>query len=104
MVIGTVLPFSTSGGISILTLPVRTTAAPTTFLIAAANVAGVAPAGCSATIGTVPITAAPPASPRNPRRVDCSCLCMVGSAFLFAQCREICHEVFDLFRGQDRLA
>src|SRR5207248_11426228 len=39
---GTVLPFSTSGGTSIVTLPSRSGASPTTFLIAASMVAGVA--------------------------------------------------------------
>ena len=55
-VIGTVLPFSTSGGISSLTFPVRTTASPTTVLIADVIVAGVASAGRSVTMGTVPMT------------------------------------------------
>ena len=40
-VIGTVLPFSTSGGMSSLTLPVRTVAPPVTFWIAEASIAGV---------------------------------------------------------------
>src|SRR5216683_144824 len=44
-VIGTVLPFSTSGGTSSLTLPVRTGASPATLRMAPASVAGVASAG-----------------------------------------------------------
>src|ERR1700722_11779893 len=82
-VIGTVLPFSTSGGTSSLTLPGRTTASPTTFLIAAASIAGVARAGRSVTIGTVITTAALPVRPRNWRRVEYSWL-ITGSFFLFA--------------------
>src|ERR1700730_16642080 len=39
-VIGTVLPFSTSGGISSLTLPVLTSAEPTTLRMAEARIAG----------------------------------------------------------------
>ncbi len=82
-VIGTVLPFSTSGGISILTFPVRTTASPTTVLIADVIVAGVASAGRSVTMGTVPITAALPARLRNWRRVEFLRSC-IGNSFLFA--------------------
>src|SRR5712692_6707935 len=82
-VIGTVLPFSTSGGTSSLTLPVRTSASPTTFLMAEASIAGVASAGRSVTMGTAPITAALPARPRNWRRVEFLGLRMGGSAFLF---------------------
>src|SRR5947209_9882556 len=77
-VIGTVLPFSTKGGTSSLTLPVRTTAAPVTSRIAAAIIAGVAAAGCAATIGTAPTTAAPPVSARNRRRVERSGLSIVS--------------------------
>src|SRR5258708_19456582 len=73
------------------------------FLIAAASIAGVASAGRNVTIGTAPSTAALPARPRNWRRVV-SCWCITGSAFLFAQAYEICHDVFDLFRRQDRSA
>src|ERR1700692_4559771 len=102
-VIGTVLPFSTSGGMSSLILPVRTTAAPTTVRIAAASIAGVACAGRSVTIGIAPITAAPPARPRNWRR-DFRCLRIVGSMLLFAQACKIRHHILDLFRGQDRFA
>src|ERR1700722_6841501 len=100
-VIGTVLPFSTSGGMSSLTLPVRTGAVPTMLRMAVESVAGVACAGRSVTIGTAPATAAP-ARPRNWRRVDRS-----GSricASLFAQTCEISHDILDLFRRQDRLA
>src|ERR1700736_6686769 len=83
-VIGTVLPFSTSGGTSSLTLPVFTAAVPTTFLIAAAMVSGVAGAGRRLTTGTTPIAAALPARPRKQRRVEASDLRIVYRAFLFA--------------------
>ena len=63
-VIGTVLPFSTSGGISSLTLPVRTLASPTMLRIAADCIAGVAATG-----RTMTITAAPPVRLRNVRLV-----------------------------------
>src|SRR6516225_11900644 len=69
-VIGTVLPFSTNGGTSSLTLPVRTVALPMTFLIAAVMVSGVAATGRRLTTGMVPIAAAVPAMPRNWRRVE----------------------------------
>src|SRR5450756_1862745 len=103
-VIGTVLPFSTSGGTSSLTLPVRTTAPPTTLRIAAASIAGVASAGLSVTAGTAPSTAAPPARPRNCRRVEWSCPCIPYKTLLFAQGCKIGHHILDLFRRQDRLA
>src|SRR3954447_17443888 len=83
-VIGTVLPFSTSGGKSSLTLPVRTAAPPTTFRMAEASVAGVASAGRRVTAGTEPSTAALPARPRKRRRVDWSCLRIDRSAYLLA--------------------
>src|SRR3954469_20252107 len=67
---GTVLPFSTKGGTSSLTLPVRTTAAPATSRIAPAIAAGVASAGHGVAIGRVPRTAALPAEARNRRRVE----------------------------------
>src|ERR1700739_2921784 len=109
-VIGTVLPFSTSGGTSILTRPVCTTAAPTTFLIALASIAGVASLGRKVTIGTAPITSAGPARPRLParpknwRREEFSDLRIRCRAFLFAQRCEIRHDILDLFGRQDRLA
>src|ERR1700690_2476005 len=96
-VIGTVLPFSTSGGMSSLTLPVFTTAAPTTFRIAAASIAGVASACRSVTIGTAPVTAALPASSRNRRRLDWSGL-RIPNTLLFVQRHEIRHDILDLFR------
>src|ERR1700738_4101251 len=102
-VIGTVLPFSTSGGMSSFTFPVRTTALPTTLRIAAASIAGVASAGRRETTGTAPSAAALPARPRNRRRVEFSCCCITGP-FLFTQACEICHDILDLFRRQDRLA
>src|SRR5580692_5918659 len=80
-VIGTVLPFSTSGGMSSLTLPVCTTAEPTTFRIALASIAGVASAGRSVTASI----AALPVRARNCRRVASVGLSIVGYAFLFAQ-------------------
>src|SRR3984893_17163486 len=103
-VIGTVLPFSTSGGTSILTRPACTSAAPTTFLIALASIAGVASLGRNVTIGTTPITAALPARPRNWRREELSDLRIWCRAFLFAQRCEIRHDILDLFGRQDRLA
>src|SRR5450759_3549297 len=103
-VIGTVLPFSTSGGMSSFIFPVRTTAAPTTFRIAAASIAGVASASRSVTTGTAPSTAALPARPRNRRRVEFSYLRIAGSALLFPQCCKIRHHILDLVRRQDRLA
>jgi hypothetical protein len=60
-VIGTVLPFSTNGGISSLTLPVRTAASPTMDRIADVIVAGVASAGRKVASGAVLSTAALPA-------------------------------------------
>src|SRR5437763_684146 len=66
-VIGTVLPFSTKGGMSSLTLPILTAADPVTLRIADASMAGVASAGRSVTASTI----APPARVRNLRRVDC---------------------------------
>src|SRR3954453_9600788 len=96
-VIGTVLPFSTRGGKSSLTLPVRTTAPPTTFLIAEASVAGVASAGRSVSAGPEPRPAALPARPRKRPRVDWSCLRIDRSAFLLAGAAEISHEILDLF-------
>src|SRR5947209_8733050 len=96
---GTVLPFSTSGGTSSLTLPLRTTAAPTTSRMALASIAGVASAGRSVT----PSTAALPAMARNRRRLESSGS-RITSPDLLAQRREIRHDVFDLFRRQDRLA
>ncbi len=52
--------------------------------MAVAKVAGVALAGRNVAMGTVPSTAAPPAKPRNCRRVDSLCLRIAGSIFLFA--------------------
>ena len=101
-VIGTVLPFSTSGGMSSLTLPVCTAASPMTLRIAAASIAGVASAGRMVTIGTAPSTAAPRRGRRNWRRVDSAG--SVHRHFLFAQRDEIRHHVLDLLGGQDRLA
>src|SRR3977135_283784 len=79
-VIGTVLPFSTSGGMSSLTLPVCTTAEPTTFRIALASIAGVASAGRRVTVSI----AALPVRARNCRRVALVGLSIVDQAFLFA--------------------
>src|SRR5260221_1569521 len=103
-VIGTVLPFSTSGGTSSLTLPVRTGASPTTLRMAEASIAGVPSAGRNVTIGTVPNNAAPPARPRKRRRVDGSKSCMMGQTLLIAQRCKIRHNILDLLRRQDRLA
>src|SRR3954468_11156611 len=70
---GTVLPFSTSGGTSSLTLPVRTTAVPVISRIADAIAAGVASAGRNATVATT----APPDRARKSRRE-----CLVSRMFL----------------------
>src|SRR6266568_729822 len=67
-VIGTVLPFSTSGGTSSLTLPVWTMAEPTTSRIAAASISGVARAG-SAMMGATLMIAVLAVMTRNCRRV-----------------------------------
>src|ERR1700694_5904843 len=72
--------------------------------MALASIAGVASAGRSVTMGTVTITAALPARPRNWRRVEFFGLCIAGSAFLFAQRCEIRHDILDLLGRQDRLA
>src|SRR6476646_1539592 len=101
-VIGTVLPFSTSGGISSLTLPVRTAASPTTFRIAVVSIAGVASAGRTVRTGTSPSTAALPASVRNWRRVESSDRCIVS--FLFTQRHQIRHDILDLFGREDRFS
>src|SRR5262249_7638630 len=101
-VIGTVLPFSTSGGISSLTLPVCTSASPTTLRMADASIAGVASAGRTVTIGIVPHSAALPARPRKRRRVDGAKSCMQVLTLLVAQCCKIGHDILDLFRRQDR--
>src|SRR5258708_31954042 len=137
-VIGTVLPFSTSGGTLSFTFPVRTGASPLRLPIAEASIAGVASAGRTVTIGIVPHSAAPPARPRKRRRVDGSKSCMrdqtllepsapirselnalsfVSTRFLHAnryplrlktllvaQRCKIRHDIFDLLRGEDRLA
>src|SRR5271169_1234612 len=95
-VIGTVLPFSTNGGMSSLTLPVCIVAVPTTVLIAEAMVSGVAPAGRRLTTGIAPIAAALPASLRKRRRVGPSDLRIVFGAFLFAQRCKIRHNILDL--------
>src|ERR1700730_9212673 len=103
-VIGTVLPFSTSGGISSLTLPVLTSAEPTTLRMAEAIIAGVASNGRSVTFGIVPATAAPPARPkirwRNRRRVDRSWLCIFLFIVLFALRLKKGDNILDLRRRQ----
>src|SRR5580704_10678860 len=85
---------------SSLTLPVCTTAEPTTFRIALASIAGVASAGRSVTasIAALPVIA------RNCRRVVSFGLSIVGQAFLFAQRCQIRHDILDLLGRQHRLA
>src|SRR6201995_5611698 len=80
-IIGTLLPFSTSGGMSSLTLPVCTAAPPVTVRIALTIVSGVAATGRRLTAnGKVLAAAALPASLRKRRRVESGCLgaCLVG--------------------------
>src|SRR5580700_8149558 len=103
-VIGTVLPFSTNGGMSSLTLPVRTSAVPVTLRMAEASIAGVAWSGRTVTTGIAPATAMPPAKPRNWRRVDGVGLRIDLCASLVAQRCKVSHDILDLFRRQDRLS
>src|SRR6516165_531112 len=103
-VIGTVLPFSTSGGISSLTLPVRTGASPTRLRIAALSIAGVASTERVVTMGTAPPTAALPARPRNLRRVVVGEWRITIYVVLFTKRCKVGHDIFDLRSGEDRLA
>src|SRR5215468_1031575 len=103
-VIGTVLPFSTSGGISSLTLPVRTGASPTTLRIAEESIAGVAFTGRNVTIGTAPAAAAPPARCMNCRRVVLASPRIAIAVVLIPKGCKISHDIFDLFRRENRLA
>src|SRR6516225_8828620 len=103
-VIGTVLPFSTSGGMSSLILPLRTGASPTTLRIAEVSIAGVAFAWRDVMTGSAPATAAPPARCRTLRRVVCDIWRIGIDVVLVAKRRKIGHDVLDLLRRQDRLA
>src|SRR5712671_282122 len=85
---GTVLPFSTSGGMSSLTRPGRTAAPPVTCLMAAASASGVASAGVH---GNTVIAAAPA---RKTRREFMSLL----------QGRQIRHDILELLCGKESLA
>src|ERR1700681_3074345 len=104
---GTVLPFSTSGGTSIVTLPLRGGAVPTTFLIAACMVAGVARLDF---VATTEASAIPPASRavpvRKPRRVALIfARTSIISIFraLFAQRHQIGYHILDLLGSEHRL-
>src|SRR6516162_11472975 len=103
-VIGTVLPFSTSGGISSLTLPVCTGASPTRLRIAALSIAGVASTERTVTMGTAPATAALPARPRNLRRVVVGGWRIRIYVVLFTKRCKVGHDIFDLQSGEDRRA
>src|SRR6202521_5727043 len=106
---GTELPFSTSGGTSIVTLPSRTGASPPPSRSAAAMESGVAAAGRSATSWAAPNPPTKlPAVSRKRRRVAA-----VGSAlssiapplrYLITQRREKSHHILDLLGRQHRLA
>src|SRR6202051_1422754 len=106
IVTGTVLPFSTSGGPSIMTLPLRTGAAPTTLRMAASMVAGVARLDFVATTETSVMLAARRAVPaRKARRVALFfALSSVMSCVLIAQRHQIGYHILDLLGSQDGLA
>src|SRR5580704_244242 len=91
---GTTLPFSTSGGRSSFTLPSRIVPAPTTCLMAAAMVSGVA---CADANGSTLSRAAPA---RKARRSSGECMART----LLLQGREISHHILDLLGRQDGLA
>src|SRR5262245_18645966 len=108
----TVLPFSTSGGISSLTRPVLSLASPMTSAIAASIAAGVARAGRTARPASAPPMAAAPAScktsrrvlagsPAPARRLRLTILPMLASLL---QRRQKRHHILDLLRRQYRLA
>src|ERR1700751_5621550 len=103
-IIGTVLPFSTNGGMSSLTLPARTGASPTRLRSAEVSIAGVASTSRKVTTGSAPATAAPPARCRNVRRVAFAVRRIAIDTVLFPKRCKVSHDVLDLFRRQDRLA
>src|ERR1043166_2167301 len=98
-VIGTALPFSTSGGSSSVTLPSCTGASPTTSRIADAMVAGVARAERGARIGA---SARPPATARKRRR-GALWRSMSSIGLVTQRCKE-CYHIFGLLGREDRLA
>src|SRR5690242_15962841 len=100
-VIGTALPFSTSGGNSRVTLPSCTGASPTTSRIAAAMVAGVARAERGTRIGA---SAIPPATARKRRRVVLGSVSRIMLGVLVSQRCQECYHIFDLLGREDRLA
>src|SRR3954471_3226582 len=91
----TLLPFSTSGGSSSLTLPAFTVASPTIWRIACFIEAGVASAGRTASARPTP-----PAAARNWRRVAVA----VDALISVFQRLQIRHHILDLLGRQHRLA
>ncbi len=103
----TALPFSISGGRSILTLPGLTVASPTTFWIAARIDSGVAAAGLSVSDEPSPRVAASAAdSTRKRRRAGSGAARVVdhGLPPLITQRHQEGDDVLDLLRGQQGLA
>src|SRR5262249_34845102 len=106
---GTVLPFSTRGGMSSLTLPSLIRASPTTVATAACISAGVAFAGPTSREATVQPTARLPAILSASRRVAvlrCPALNVMAllHPLLFAQRCQERHDILDLPGRQHRLA
>src|SRR5499427_4199085 len=98
-----VLPFSTSGGMSSVTLPLRTGASPITRWIAAFIISGVASAR-RARSGAVPNAVTPAIPTRTVRRVMWDSLSFVIASSSVPQGHRKRHNVFDLLRRQHRLA
>src|SRR5205085_10350922 len=90
---GTVLPFSTSGGRSSSTRPLRISASPTTMRIAVS----IWPSATACFGNAAPTAATAPAF-KPSRRV------IVTRYILILQRHQISHHILDLLRGQDRLA
>src|SRR5262245_55909003 len=110
MVHGTVLPFSTRGGMSIFTLPAATFASPITLGTAAFYASGVACAETTVMEVATLLTASAPASVRTSRRVaflswsmsrDISPSLSCASCLL-AQRRQERYHVLDLLGRQHR--
>src|SRR5262252_7977962 len=97
-----VLPFSTSGGMSSVTLPLRTGDSPITRWIAAFMVSGAASARRTRR-GTVASADAPAAPASTTRRVYDSVSPVIASSSV-AQSHQESYDVFDLFRRQYGLA
>src|SRR5579864_6563911 len=90
---------------SSFTLPACTLAPPVTVRMAPAIVSGVASTGRTLMArGSAPITAVPPARPRKRRRVEVARPCIPRfPSCLFAQRRQIGHNILNLIGRQDRL-